>query len=150
MKIEILNNKSFKQYGEEITKLYNDFRCAPTNVSTSLIRRMVNGNYKIWYATDLYDRVVGFALVNVLDRDLSLDLLYVTSNYRKTGIGDKLLNRVVNYSKRNKFNTIELYVDRHAEWLHKFYEKYGFKSNKSMYGLSIHMVRTNKRLKEVL
>lgn len=58
---------------------------------------------------------------------LFIDDLIVNKNYRNKGIGNLLLQNVINYAKEQNCETVELKSNINNEKSHKLYEKLGFK-----------------------
>lgn len=72
--------------------------------------------------------LLGSAAIIEHDMDTRLDLspwlagVYVSENYRKKGIGSKLVLHVMDQAKKNGFNTLYLYTLKHSD----FYRKLGW------------------------
>jgi N-acetylglutamate synthase-like GNAT family acetyltransferase len=74
------------------------------------------------------DTLLGSAAIIEHDMDTRLDLspwlagVYVSEDYRKKGIGSKLVQYVMERAKKNGFKTLYLYTLKHSD----FYRKLGW------------------------
>ena len=82
-------------------------------------------------------RIVGYGMGEVIDyppfiegkKFGELDEVYVLPEYREMGIGKKLTNKVIEFLKKKKVDTIEGYVDTKNKLALKSWKKMGFKEN---------------------
>lgn len=129
MRIDVimLNNSNFDRYGNNVAKLYSEFR-GKVAINPNLMRSMINGYYKIWFATDGRGVPMGILVLGVRDLPISstIDLVYVDSKKRHRGIGDAMLRRAISYSNIKKVSYIDLYRDSKDKFLEELYKKYGF------------------------
>lgn len=129
MKIDVimLSNSNFNKYGNNAAKLYSDFR-GKNSIDPNLIRSMINGYYKIWLALNGRGTPIGILLLGVRDLPITstIDLVYVDSNSRHRGAGDKLIRRAITYSNIKKVSYIDLYRDSKSKFLEELYLKHGF------------------------
>lgn len=58
----------------------------------------------------------------------TVDELIVDANYRRTGIGKQLINKIFQIAIENNCKRIELDSSFHRKEAHRFYESIGFKS----------------------
>jgi len=66
-----------------------------------------------------------------IDRDwLCIDDLCVSADYRKHGIGQRLVDFAVFFARQNGLSRIELNVYQDNENAVRFYERYGFRTQK--------------------
>lgn len=149
MAVRILNNSNMNTFGPAVTKMYNDFRQGEKPVFDVFIRRLINKNYRIWVSHDGILKT-GFIIVNVTnlrtpDAIMSIDLVYVEPRYRKNGYAIDLLIRALNYAKKYKIKTVELYCDAKSDFLVKMYQSLGFVTVKRS-STTVRMVKNfNKR-----
>ncbi|MGK0467383.1 GNAT family N-acetyltransferase [Clostridium sp.] len=71
--------------------------------------------------------------INSINKDLiaEIESLFIEKNYRKYGLGDKLMNRSLEWLNSNQVKIKIIEVAEGNENVLKFYKKYGFykKSN---------------------
>ena len=72
------------------------------------------------------DRLVGFAVVIIVDGLVHLHELSVASQYGRQGIGTKLTKEIINWAKRANFPGITLSTFRDIPWNAAFYRRLGF------------------------
>ena len=60
---------------------------------------------------------------------LEVEELYVDPKYRKSGIGTKLLERVIDFAKRTNSQQIHIVSDLSRLGAHEFYQKVGFEKH---------------------
>lgn len=119
---------------EELIKLYNDFIVEDRysrHDGDSFKKALNNPNNFIYVAKD-ENKLVGFASFSIRDvirypRPIAeLDELFVSSDYRKKGLGKDLMKIVED--KARALNCYRLYIEssyKH-EIAHKFYEAQGY------------------------
>jgi ribosomal protein S18 acetylase RimI-like enzyme len=74
------------------------------------------------------NNIVGYVLGEKNKDYIELDSLYVLKKYRSTGIGAKLVIKLISDSKKQGFKSIKLVADsKKQKLLISFYEKLGFK-----------------------
>jgi GNAT superfamily N-acetyltransferase len=81
---------------------------------------------RLWVAINGNAKVVGFALVDVVDEFAHLDELNVLPDYGCRGIGTKLVQTACRWARRKGFPGLSLVTFRHLPWNAPFYEKLGF------------------------
>jgi GNAT superfamily N-acetyltransferase len=69
---------------------------------------------------------VGFLCGNVRHAEL-VDLV-VLPDYRRHGIGESILEKLIERAKTEKVKYLSLTYDKKAPWLKDFYEEHGFRS----------------------
>lgn len=80
-------------------------------------------------------QIVGFAGASIdkaakwtkLEKEGHLFNLYVKEDYRRKGIGKKLIKRTMEWFKKNKISDVKILVYNFNEKAHKIYKKYNFK-----------------------
>lgn len=81
---------------------------------------------RLWVALDSNAEVVGFALVDIVDDIAHLDELGVLPASGRQGIGTRLIETVIAWSRANGFPGLTLVTFRHLPWNAPFYKKLGF------------------------
>jgi diamine N-acetyltransferase len=69
---------------------------------------------------------LGYSISSIVDGKGSIDSLYVDKTYRNEGIGNKLMERSLNWMEINVVSDFEILVSYGNEDALKFYEKFGF------------------------
>lgn len=133
---------------ERVAELQNEFILTHTKFDSILYEPKENFS-SIWkdYAIKCIDNktkyfivaekegiIVGYAIVTISERapvyKISkigiLDAITVDSNYRKLGIGTKLLESCLEWFKENKLNYVEAFIDSKNIESIKLNEKLGF------------------------
>lgn len=64
--------------------------------------------------------------INKKDRVLTFRRLYLKKTHRGEGVGKRLMDWAVDWSKKNKFHRVEFWSDVRFKRAHSFFEKYGF------------------------
>lgn len=75
------------------------------------------------YIAEQDNKIIGYASVAIKYEKLFLDNLYVTKNFRKKNVADRLIKKFIADWKNSKFKEIRLHSPNK---LRKFYEKLGF------------------------
>ncbi len=76
-------------------------------------------------------KVVGFVYAKIVDKDwCMLDNIAVAEDYRRTGIGTNLLNKVCQELKKRKVTYIQALVEEHHTKARKFWENHRFQKGK--------------------
>ena len=81
------------------------------------------------YYVALYDNlVIGYVGVQILGEELNLLKIAVLPQYRKLGVGFKLMSHTFDYRKQNQLTNYFLEVKDNNESAKKLYQKFGFKT----------------------
>ena len=91
-------------------------------------KHIINKGGKIFFA-QLNSKIVGtIALMPTSKKNVfELTKMAVKPNYRNNGIGKKLLDKCIEFSKINKFSSIILYSNKKLKNAIHLYYSYGFK-----------------------
>lgn len=84
-----------------------------------------NPNSKYFVAKDL-DKIVGFAGIIILPEDVEITNIVTKKSERKKGIGNLLLEKLIEEAKLTKRPNISLEVNEKNFIAINLYEKYGF------------------------
>ncbi len=108
-----------------------DYNCDLEKLKDRVNKMMTRGNYQIFVACD-GDKVVGFiGCVSYLafeleNEGMKIIALAVSKEYRRNGIGTKLLRTAEVWAKENKIEVILLNSGLQRTDAHIFYESQGY------------------------
>ena len=114
-----------------LRQLWADKSVDPLTLRPIFDRALVSSSKTYLVATD-ENRVIGFGSLNLKDdlwpdgRVAYLDQLVVDTEYRKKGVGEQLLERLVSTAQQKNCCCIELTSAFYRNESHQFYEKRGF------------------------
>jgi len=84
--------------------------------------------YVIFYLAEENGEIIGTAALKEVDNEMiKLKRMYVRVDKQHKGIGTKLLKKVLDYTKKNKFKKMILTSYPEMEIAINFYKKHGFK-----------------------
>ena len=114
------------KYCEDVEKIAKE--CLPEHWSLAGIQDVLRYDNNIFYIAKDIERgsVIGFVGTMVIVDEAELLNIAVTSAYRKQGIGQQLLDRVVDESKKRGANRLLLEVRRSNLSAIAFYQKNQF------------------------
>jgi ribosomal protein S18 acetylase RimI-like enzyme len=122
---------------EEIIKLtckvlFEIFHAKARNISDlSNIKSEYFGKQEIFYVAQDKGKIVGtIAIKKEKDKTARLKRMFVDKNYRKQKIGQKLLNKTIEFCKNKRYKKIILSTYPQMKAAIKFYKKNGFKQYK--------------------
>jgi ribosomal protein S18 acetylase RimI-like enzyme len=64
---------------------------------------------------------------------LTIDDLYITSSYRRSGIGEQLMEYLMGFAKHNGYKRVQLHAELNNEKAHNLYRKLGFSEEEIMF-----------------
>lgn len=128
MKIREYKDKDKKRVIKTIKEvLYEIFKQKPTKIDDL---NNIKKNFDIFYVVEDNHKIIGtIGLQKHKDKIARLKRLYLKKEYRGKGIGEKLLNRIINFAKL-KYNKIILSTYPEMERAILLYKKNGFKEFK--------------------
>lgn len=80
----------------------------------------------LWVAADETNRLVGFALLAIIDQWLHLDELSVHPAHGRKGVGTALVRQVCQMARAQGYPGVTLSTFRHVSWNAPFYRRLGF------------------------
>ena len=83
-------------------------------------------NGRLWIALTGEDKVIGFAMADVVDGQAYLVEVDVLPDYGRQGIGTKLIRAVVEWARSQNLDALWLVTFHHLPWNAPFYERLGF------------------------
>ena len=93
----------------------------------NILKSELQNPFSTYIMAKLGNKVVGFAgMIDTIDQ-MEITNIVVKKDYRKNGIGNILLNRLISLAKENKKTEIILEVNENNISAIKLYEKNGFK-----------------------
>lgn len=114
----------------KIKDIYDIHKCGKTSLPIyysylDLTLFLLNKNYSISIAIDDNNHLLGYAIYHINDTNNSIHILSLAVNeqYRKKGVGTKLMEYIFKNNIRSHI-TLYVHVDNHIAI--KFYEKNGF------------------------
>ncbi|MEK7834106.1 MAG: GNAT family N-acetyltransferase [Acidobacteriota bacterium] len=81
----------------------------------------------LWLAVSSGGHPIGFALVYMLEGAAHLEELAVHPDYGRRGIGEKLVQAVIDWARSGKISAVTLTTFRDIPWNAPFYQKLGFR-----------------------
>jgi len=132
MKTEIINFSS--KYKNELKRLnyewlekYFYVEKNDKKVLSNPQKYIIDKGGFVFYAK-IEDEIVGSAaLMKISDEVFELGKMAVTEKFQGLGIGKKLLEYSLNFTKENKIKKVILFTDSKLKSAISLYEKYGFK-----------------------
>lgn len=114
-------------------KGWSNYRSAViTEDQRKIFNNIVNSENKVFVAK-LNDEIVGLVNMQIVNnirhgwKRAHLEEVIVKKEYRRKGIGSKMLSKIINYCKINNIKTIKLMCGKQLKDSLKFYKKNGFK-----------------------
>jgi len=84
-------------------------------------------DYAVFYIAEDNGKIIGSAALKDEGNKIGkLKRMYIYKEYRKKGLGQKLLNKILNFAIKNKFDKIVLSTDKRLIAANNFYKKNGF------------------------
>lgn len=91
----------------------------------------IKESYKVFYIAEYNGKIIGtIALKKEADNTAKIKRFYVKKSYRKKGIGQKLMNKLVRFAVKNSYKKLVLSTYPEMKEAIEFYRKYGFKEYK--------------------
>ena len=124
MNLEIYN---MTDYDLSLIKdiLINDFDYFWTY---DVLQEELNNPNSEYFVAKLENNILGFAGIWKAVDDVHITDIVVKKSNRQTGIGSKLLEKLIQTAKSQNFNSITLEVNEHNQPAINLYLKYGFKN----------------------
>ena len=124
MKLEIYNKT---EYDWSLIKdiLIDDFDDFWTY---DVLQEELNNPNSEYFVAKLENNILGFAGIWKAVDDVHITDIVVKKSNRQTGIGSKLLEKLIQTAKSQNFNSITLEVNEHNQPAINLYLKYGFKN----------------------
>lgn len=93
----------------------------------NILKSELQNPFSTYIMAKLENKIVGFAgMIDTIDQ-MEITNIVVKKDYRKNGIGNILLNKLISLAKENKKTEIILEVNENNISAIKLYEKNGFK-----------------------
>ena len=135
MKIKKASAKDLKEIGK---LMLEEFSKPPfnENVSLSSVLKSLNFYFKIGKILTMIDKkeIVGVAVFKIEQywegKVIIIEDLAVKEEYKKQGVGKKLMNEVESHAKKNNVTLIH-FITNEKSLAIKFYKKLGYKQRKN-------------------
>jgi len=98
---------------------------------SAILEQIKNDNYTYFYIV-FNDEKTGYIGMSKKEDCLFLSKLYIKQQFRHNGIGRNSFEFIKEYAKKNKYDKIQLTVNKHNENTIKAYLKWGFKITDSV------------------
>lgn len=93
-----------------------------------VLQEELNNPNSEYFVAKLENNILGFAGIWKAVDDVHITDIFVKKSNRQTGIGSKLLEKLIQTAKSQNFNSITLEVNEHNQPAINLYLKYGFKN----------------------
>lgn len=93
-----------------------------------VLQEELNNPNSEYFVAKLENNILGFAGIWKAVDDVHITDIVVKKSNRQTGIGSKLLEKLIQTAKSQNFNSITLEVNEHNQLAINLYLKYGFKN----------------------
>lgn len=93
-----------------------------------VLQEELNNPNSEYFVVKLENNILGFAGIWKAVDDVHITDIVVKKSNRQTGIGSKLLEKLIQTAKSQNFNSITLEVNEHNQPAINLYLKYGFKN----------------------
>lgn len=100
--------------------------CFSENWSYQLLEAGIHSSYDIYYVWEQEGRILGYCCLRLLAGEGEIQRIAVLPEYRRLGIGRKMMEAMVNYATKNKVYAISLEVRESNFAARKLYESFGF------------------------
>ena len=135
--MKVVVKRANEQYFPEILGLikeFSGFQGTPEKVTITLEQMINESAFFQCFIAEVDDKVVGFAsfffaYYSWSGKALYLDDLFVKEEFRKQGIGKKLLEAVIDFAKSEKCKKIRWQVSKWNANAIEFYKKMGAQIN---------------------
>ena len=94
----------------------------------NILKQELENDNSIYIVAKNENQIVGFGGIWKAIDDVHITNIVVKKNYRKLGIGTKILERLIEISKELDFKSITLEVNENNINAIKLYKKFGFKN----------------------
>lgn len=108
----------------EISKLENNYPYE--KYSLSQIEDMFNYDYYTIFKCLINGKIEGYICATILFEECNLLKIIVNSNYRRHGLGSRLINTLIEYCKNENVSSVYLEVRENNNIAISFYENIGF------------------------
>lgn len=82
---------------------------------------------RIWVATDVADRPIAYALVEVVDGAAHIEQVSVHPNHSRRGLGARLIDEIGSWAARHQLSALTLTTFENVPWNAPYYERLGFR-----------------------
>ena len=90
-----------------------------------LLNKSKRGSLRVSLSKDEKNRIFGYCVSSIQDREGEIDSIFVSEDYRGKGIGSELIEDCMNWFKDNRVKRIKVGVAFGNESTFQFYKKFG-------------------------
>ncbi len=95
--------------------------------SYDILKQELEGNHSYFLvAINEYNEIIGFSGLKVILDEADIMNIVVKKSFKGNGIGSKLLENLISYSKDNNLKTVTLEVNEHNLSAIRLYDKFDF------------------------
>ena len=122
------DHKFFKKIEESTTTLFKEYGCDFSNIESpeEEFYLSIEGKHEIYVAHTSDNKIVGFCAIKTIDSNAYIIEISLLPDYRKKGIGTKLIEHATFWAEINKYEYITLTTFRDLPFNGEFYKKLGF------------------------
>lgn len=91
------------------------------------------------FVSEVDGKVIGYAntwtVYSIFSRGkaITIDDLYIASEYRRSGIGQKIMEYLINFAKQNGYKRVQLHAETYNEKAHNFYKRLGLEGEEMIF-----------------
>lgn len=123
LNIIISDDKEYQNIIRQGIRCFNNEKHPEMEIFNIYREKGYNDPFGFYVISD--NQIIGGIIARKKMQWLDVDILFINEKYRKQGIGSQLINKVIEYSKKEELVGVHLYtLDFQAKG---FYEKQGFK-----------------------
>ena len=100
--------------------------CFSENWSYQLLEAGIHSLYDVYYVWEQESRILGYCCLRLLAGEGEIQRIAVLPEYRRLGIGRKMMEAMVNYATKNQAYAISLEVRESNFAARRLYESFGF------------------------
>ena len=94
--------------------------------SYKLLEAGINSPYDLYFVALCRDQIIGYCCLRLLAGEGEIQRIAVLPEYRRLGIGRKMMEAMVNYATKNQAYAISLEVRESNFAARRLYESFGF------------------------
>lgn len=121
IKIENMTLEHYEKIKENLQNDFDEFWTA------SILKSELESEISKYIVAKENENIVGFAGIIILPDDIEITNIVTKKSERKKGIGNLLLEKIIEMSKETKKEFISLEVNENNSIAIRLYEKFGFK-----------------------
>ena len=100
--------------------------CFSESWSYGLLEAGIHSSYDVYYVFEQEEKVLAYCNLRFLAGEGEVQRIAVLPEYRRLGLGRKLMDAMVDYARKNRASAISLEVREGNRAARNLYESYGF------------------------